>query len=405
MKGLDVLKRFLVSFSLVGTLLWGESQGLTSFLSENQNKLFDYRFGMNTAQSKLLTYSWVNPILMQYTRSFSEQFSSGVVASSSFSVGIDQPIFRSGGIYFAMKYAKAQGSANATDIALQKRQAITEATRLLFSIKRLALQEKKSRLLLANDKIDIRQKREQYQAGLMDSSFLDQAILKANIDESQLLSLQMSRLSLEERFAQLSDKDPKSISLPHLHLIKKHDYIQRHLELKRERLRATQKEYEQKMTWAKYLPTLSLQGRYIYADPNPLFPSSGVEEHYWTYGLTVSMPIDMKMFTDIEAKKLDALRAKVELLERQKSVNETYKQVLSRLKRIEQKIALSQKDEKLYRRLYRITKGLVHSGEKSSLDLKMMSNGIKIRQLDQKMYAIDKELELLTLYTKVEDAI
>ena len=46
------------------------------------------------------------------------------------------------------------------------------------------------------------------------------------------------------------------------------------LNLKRDRLRAEQSDYNEKVTWAKYLPTVSLQGQYIDGDLNPSFHKS-----------------------------------------------------------------------------------------------------------------------------------
>lgn len=151
---------------------------LSDILSDNKNILFDYQFQSNTAQSNLLEQSWINPITLQYRKNFSKQFTDQTVQTGSFSIGIDQPIFRSGGIYYAIKYAQALRGANEADIKLQKREAIGNAVSLLFQMKKTKLQKNKLALLIKNDAIDIRQKRESYEAGLIDSSFLDQAILK-----------------------------------------------------------------------------------------------------------------------------------------------------------------------------------------------------------------------------------
>ena len=64
---------------------------------------------------------------------------------------------------------------------------------------------------------------------------------------------------------------------------------------------------------------------------------------------------------------------------------------------------MAKKDEKIYRNLLRLTKNLVSAGEKTSLDADIMSNSLQIRKLDQKIYAIDKQLKLLQLYIRVEN--
>ncbi len=404
MKGSNVLKQLLVLCSL----LWISAlhaDELSDILSDNKNILFEYDFRNNTAQSDMLENSWINPIMLKYSKSYSKQFTNRTVKTGSFSVGIDQPIFRSGGIYFAIKYAQALRGANEAQIQLKKREMIGAAVKLLFEIKKMKLEQKKLALLIKNDKLDIRQKRESYDAGLIDSSFLDQAILKANQDETKKLETEISLMKLEQSFALLSDKDPQKLKLPKLKLISAQRYKGTNLELVRDRLRAKEKGYNAKMTWAKYLPAVSLQGRYTDADLNPLFARPGLEEKYWTYGFSISMPLNINMFSDIEASKVAHLKAQTEVIDRKHTIDEEYKLVKSKLRIIEKKITLARKDEKLYNRLYKTTKNLAHAGEKTSLDTAMMFNSLKVRKLDQKIYSLDKQIELIGLYTKVANAI
>jgi len=404
MKGLSVLKKLLVLCSLF-LLSVIHADELNDILSDNKNILFDYEFQSNTAQSDMLENSWINPIMMQYSRSYSKQFTDQTVKTGSFSVGIDQPIFRSGGIYFAIKYAQALRGANEAQIQLKKRETIGNAVKLLFEMKKLEFERKKLSLLIKNDRLDIRQKRERYEAGLMDSSFLDQAILKANQDETKKLELSASLMKLHQNFSLLSDKDPKQLRLPKLKLISQKQYKGANLELVRDRLRAKEKAYNAKMTWAKYMPAVSVQGRYTDADLNPLFARPGLEEKYWTYGFTISMPLNVNMLSDIEVAKVAHLKAQMEVIERKHTIDEEYKLIDNKLKIIEKKIQLAKKDEKLYVRLYQTTKNLVRAGEKTSLDTAMMRHSLQVRKLDQKIYSLDKQIELLGLYIKVANAI
>ncbi|RRS31213.1 MAG: hypothetical protein P794_04465 [Epsilonproteobacteria bacterium (ex Lamellibrachia satsuma)] len=399
------MRKLLVLCSILFSFVFADE--LSDILSDNKNILFDYEFQSNTAQSDMLEKSWINPVTLQYSRSYSQQFIDSTVQTGSFSIGIDQPIFRSGGIYFAIKYAQALRGANEADIRLKKREMIGDAVKLLFEMKKLELEQKKLVFLIKNDKLDIRQKRESYDAGLIDSSFLDQAILKANQDETQQLETEISLMKLKQSFALLSDKDPRSLKLPKLKFISAQQYKGANLELVRDRLRAEEKGYNAKMTWAKYLPTVSLQGRYINPDNNLFFgtPNPKIGNSYYTYGFTVSLPLNINMFSDIEVSKVARLKAETELIERKHTIDEEYKLIQNKLKIIEKKIKLAYKDEKLYLQLYRTTKNLAKAGEKTSLDTAMMFNSLKVRKLDQKIYELDKQIELIGLYTKVANAI
>ncbi len=404
MKDLNVLKKSLVLCSLLfASLLHGDELG--NILSDNKSLLFEYQFQSNELESDQLSRSWVNPIVLQYRKNYSTQFINRTVKTGNYSVIVDQPIFRSGGIYYGIKYSQALRAANITEITLQKRQMIGDAVSILFNLKKTKLEEKKLKYQIKNDIIDIRQKRDSYDAGVLDSSFLDQAILKRSQDETALLQLQLNYMELKQRFSLLSDKNPKSLRLPKLKLISKAHYSDGNLELKRDILRAEQSDYNEKVTWAKYLPTVSLQGQYTDGDLNPLFFNPTIQEKYYTYGFSVSMPIDINSLSDIEASKVDKLRAAVEVLDRKDTVDEEYDWIHNSLGILDKKIILAKKDEQVYKNLFRLTKNLAQAGEKTSLDADIMHNSLQIRKIDQQIFKIDKQVQLLKLYVRVENVL
>ena len=382
-----------------GVSMLSYADELGEILSTKKSMIFDYQMQTNELESDKLSKSWVNPVMLRYNRSYSTQFGD-TKDSSSFTVSIDQPIFRSGGIYYAIKYSEALREANSAEIRLQRRMMIADAVTTLFNIHKNRLQQKKMRYQINNDKIDIRQKRDSYNAGLLDSSFLDQAMLKKSQDETTLLELQLGLRAYQQQFSLLSDKNPDTQKLPNLKLVNKKTYKDANLELQRDRQKALEMSHNQKMTWAKYLPAVSLQGTYIdntYA--NPVF--STFESQYYNYGFSVSMPLDINTFDDIEASKVAKLQAEVEVLDREETVDQEYEWIISNLEILERKIALAREDEKLYENLYEVTSNLAKAGEKTSLDAEVMQNTLQIRKLDQKIYAIDKQIELLKLYARM----
>ncbi|MCF6207548.1 MAG: TolC family protein [Sulfurovum sp.] len=403
MKGLDVLKRLLLLCSI--SLLPLMADDLKEILSKNKTLMFEYDLQRNELESDKLSKSWINPVMLRYTKNYSTQFPGKTIKTGNYAVSIDQPIFRSGGIYNAIKYADAFRHANRTEIILQRRMMIGDAVSILFELKKNALQQQKIRYQIKNDEIDIRQKRESYNAGILESSFLDQAILKKSQDEATLLELQLKLLELKQRFSLLSDKDPKQFKVPHLKLMSKHQYRTENLELKKEIHRADEAKYQANMTIAKYLPAVSLQGQYLAGDLNPLWASSGIKENYYNYGFSVSMPLDVNSFTDIESSKVAKLKAATQVADRKEQVNEEYDWIRNSLSLLDRKIALAKKDEQVYASLYRLTKDLAKAGEKTDQDVQVMRNSMQIRRIDQKIYEIDKQLQLLKLYIRVENVL
>lgn len=390
---------------IVGASVFSCADKLEEVLSTNKSMIFDYQMESNELESDKLSKSWINPVMLRYNENFSTQFESGTVETSNISVSIDQPIFRSGGIYYAIKYSQALREANRAQIKLQKRKMIADAVTILFNIHKNRLLQKKMKFQIKNDKIDIRQKRDSYNAGLLDSSFLDQAMLKKSQDETNLLELELGLQAYNQQFALLSDKKPESLKLPKLKLVTKEAYKSANLELMRDRHRALEKSHNQKMTWAKYLPAVSLQGSYTSGDLNPFFIGAPIKETYYNYGITVSMPLDINAFSDIEASKVAKLQAATEAIDREKTVEQEYQWIINNLNILDRKIKLAEQDEKVYKNLYKVTNNLAKAGEKTVFDAQVMQNTLEIRKLDQQIYAIDKQIELLKLYARMENVL
>jgi outer membrane protein TolC len=405
MKGLDVLKRFLIACSLTFGLLHADA--LEKILSENQEGIFEYDIESNKIQSEKLSNSWLNPIQVEYQKSYTTQMGSDSVGTGTFSVRINQPIFRFGGIYYGIKYAKASEALNHSKIMLQKRQMIGNAVELLFNMQKNILEQKRLKLLIQNDRLDIAQKKEHYHSGLLDSSFLDQALLKKSQDDVTLMDTKMRYIDLKNQFAILSDKDPMKLKLPKLKFVSKEQYKSKHLGYRVERETVALANYNEKVVLAKYLPTVSLQGQYIDGDLNPLFlsPDSLLKEQYYTYGFSISMPIDFNALRDIEVSKVEKLKAKLNVIEKKKSLYREYDGVAKSIEMIKQKIQLAIQNEALYKRLYTLTKDLEGAGEKTALDVATMQHSLEIKKIDRKIYEIDKQLYLLKLYIGMENVL
>jgi len=378
---------------------------LANILSPTKQDIFNYQDKQNSLETDKLKKSWINPLRLRYSKSYSEQFGEDTISTGSYSVVIDQPIFKSGGIFWSIKYANTLRGANSVDIEIRRRETIGRAVEILFAIKQMKLKEQKTKLLIKNDEIDIRLKADSYEAGVLDSSFLDQAIIKRNADETAFLVLKIEKEKLLSSFASLSDKNPDSFIVPRLTILSKNIYKKDNLSLKSQRLRTKEKRLLSKMVWAKYLPEVSVQGQYFDGDLNPLFQNPNIKESYITYGLSLSMPININSIDDIESSKVAFLEASSQEIDAKRNVDLEYDLIVKTLRILDKKIELDKKDEKLYLRLYNITKNLATAGEKTKFDVDIMKNSLEIKRLDQKIHQIDKQIQLLNMYIKVNREI
>jgi len=385
-----------------------QADNLGSILSHNKSVLFEYDKQSNDLQNDILTKSWINPIDLRYNKNYTTQYTTKTFHTDNFTVSINQPIFKSGGIYYAIKYANATHSTNLDNIKIQQRAMIADAVSVLFNLKKVRLEKEKLKYIIKNDKIDIIQKKDSYDAGILDSSFLDQALLKKSQDETNLLQLNFTQLELKQKFAILSDKDPDKLKLPKLKLVSKEYYKAHNLQLKRDIDYKSQKAYEAKVTRSKYLPTLSLHGQYINGSDNPMYSNytpTNTKENYYNYGFSVSMPIDVNSLSDIELAKVQHLKAATQVIDTKNTIKQEYDWILNSIMVLDKKIALVKKDIKLYQNLYKLTSNLAKAGQKTKLDTKVMYNSLQIRKYDKKIYEIEKQLQLLHLYMRVENVI
>ena len=404
MKDLSVLKKLFLLFNLFSAL-FAESE-LSDILSADKNQLLEYQHEQNSVKNRELENAWINPIVLQYSKNYSTQFG-GTVDTGQFVVSVDQPIFKMGGIWSAIKYAKAQGKANELDIELQKRQLISQALTILYNLQKSKYQLKKLEFLLQNDELDIQIQKESYDEGLSNRTLYDQALLKRNTDSTSKLELELTIVKLENDFALLSDKSPYSLSLPNFAMMDKTRYMQEQIELKRDSLRVEEKKNNKHMTLTKYLPEVSVTGRFVNEDLNPLFssPNSSIKQHYFNYGFKVTLPLSINSLRDIQSSKIEYLNAQVALSEKKKNIANNFKLITKRLEIIEKKIALSLDDATHYQSMLATAQDMEALGDKTNFDTQIVSNNLKVRELDQEIYKIDAQLELLGLYINVADAL
>ncbi len=405
MKDLSVLKKLFLLFSTLLYIVKADSE-LSDILSEDRRTLLKYQNEQNGVQSHQLEKSWINPIVLQYSKNYSTQFGD-TINTQQFIVSVDQPIFKMGGIWSAIKYAKALGEANALDLELQRRQLIFKALTTSFNLKKLKYKLAKLEFTIENDNLDIEIQKESYEQGITNRTLYDQALLKRNQDVTSKLEIELSISKLENDFSLLSDQNPYSLELPNFSMISKERYMKEQLELKRDSYRIEEKRENKKMTLTKYLPEISINARYTNEDLNPLFasPGSRIKEQYYNYGFKVTLPISINSVDDVQNSKIEYLNAQITLNEKRKEIANKFKLAQKRLEIIDRKIALSKDDAKHYESMLTTAKDLEKVGDRTHYDTQIVENSVKIRELDQEIYKIDAQLELLGLYINVADAL
>jgi outer membrane protein TolC len=370
---------------------------LENLLNNNYSELFDLELQKSIMDKNFDTKSWISPIMLTWQRDCSNQIGSEFKKSTSFSVGIDQPIFKSGGIYYGIKFAKAKYDLANINIEKEKKRLIANAIELLFKIKQTKLNIAKLKLQLKNSKIDVANSKELYSAGMVDSIILDTAMAKEQQSQIAILNLQQTLAELRAAFAKISSKNPDRLKVPKLHLVNEDQFLDNNLDIKLAKSSVRLKKYTKALTASKYLPTVSVGARYTKISPtNP-----SVKDSFTNYSIRVSMPLSVNVASDLERAKLDTL---IEQIKAKNSIHNAkidYNLVKKKLEIINRQIALANKEASIYKKLYLSTKRLYKAGQKSINDVKLLKNSYNIKRLDAKIYAISKNIELLKLYAKM----
>jgi outer membrane protein TolC len=282
---------------------------------------------------------------------------------------------------------------------------IKDTIAILMQIKQTEFKEEKQKLQIKNAQINLEQKKEEYFSGQLDSGFLDDAIIQKNVAVSALYDIQTAKEKLISSFHALSDLDYKQVEIPHLEMLNNEEFLNHNIVLQMNNAQIEKNRYNKNVTIAKYLPKVNVTAGYNWKlTTNQSFQvgssvvSNSNELNYYDYGISASIPLDINTFRDIESAKVDFLKAQVVQKDKQRELNSLYEQVMHNIKNFDKKIALSNENITLYTKLLNDTKELYGAGYKTEYDVKTLENSLKIQNINTKIYEIDKQLELLTLY-------
>lgn len=368
-----------------------------NILSQDRLKQFELSEKKVIEDSSKLKKDWINPITLSHTKIDGEY-----TDSEKSVIRVDQPIFKSGGIYKAIKYANATQKYSNLDIQLQRKNLIKDAYTLLFNINKIELEIKKANYVVKNAQIDVTRKKEQVLNGFLDTSYLDNAILDANTAKKNLIDLQYQKNELINNFNNLASKDYKLFSLPTFELVSKKEFLNKNLELSKAKA-DIQTKYEFKgMTLSKYLPTVS--ATFDYTKNHNFSPSASNENDDTVHnvGISISMPLDVRTFNDIESTQIDYLKSKLALKNKILEEQNYFRTKIAKINTIEKKIEITKDDYKLYSSLLDTIVQEKNAGLKTKSDVQTLYNSSKVKELELDIFKLEKQIELLDIYARIQ---
>ena len=395
MRALNLL--MLLSLLLSSSLLASENNAsLDDYISVNKKEQFNYDYQKNEAENSILRDSWIAPLNLNYSYSESNRDDDHTYQTAA--IKMDQPIFRSGGIYYGIKYANALRKYSDYSVDVAKRKMIKDAISLLMQIKQSDLRIERQELQIENAEISLEQNKEQYLNGQLDSGFLDNSVIERNFVIQNLYDIQTSKERLISSFNTLSDLEYEYVKIPYLELLSKEQFLKHNIVLKMADSQIEKDAYNKDVIVAKYLPSVSLTAGYNWSRTDSQYKFGDAEKDYYDYGFRANMPIDINTFRDIESARIDFLKSSLVKEDNKIQLDAVFEQVMQNIKNLEKKKLLSIENMEIYSKLLKDTKDLYSAGYKTEYDVNLLQNSLHISKIDSKIYEMDKQLELLTLY-------
>lgn len=386
----------LLLCSLIFSNLYAQNETFDEkILSEKRLKNFDLTKEQIKEDSSKLRKDWINPITYQFSNNLGEDYK-----TQRSMISINQPIFQSGGIYEAIKYADNSYKYADLDLAQQKKELIKEALNILFNIEKTNLNIQKAQYTLQNAKIDVNRKKEQVLNGFLDASYLDDALLTLNTTKHNLVDLKYKKEELINNFNNISSSDYTNFELPTFTIFSEKEFLENNINLKKIEADVDKKGNYSYMTMAKYLPSVNAYynySKYHETDDNIKLQ----KENDQTFGVSVTVPFDSRTFNDVQSKRIDYLKSKLNLENSISDEKTFFKSKLQKLSMLDERLQITKDDLEVYDSILKTINEEKIAQIKTQSDLDTLQNSQKIKSLDLKIYEIDKQLELLEMYVKL----
>ncbi len=384
--------KLLISICILSSIILANdtivSEDRLNYLDLSQQKT-----NLDSAKQKI---DWINPINLSYKKNISvpqQDTTNFIIPNTRIStISISQPIFKSGGIYNAIKYSTTSQQYQTLDINIQRQSLIKDATTILFQLNQMDLKIKQQSIKIINAQIDVDIKHEQVLHNILDMTFLNNAIITLNQNKLTLEDLKLSKIDLVNKFNNLSSKPYTNFNLPVLSIMKTNDFMTNNIYIKKAKLNEKSQNYFKKITLAKYLPTLSFTHDYVN------YHDRGVDTS--TSGLKLTVPLDIKSYYDTQSSKISYLRAKKQTNIVQQEEKNYIKSVQNKINTIDNKINIQHSTIKYYKDLIQTTNDLYENGLKTSNDVLILKNSHDIENINLNIFELDKQIQLLEAYAR-----
>ena len=382
-----MLKTFFIVFVLIAFNLLASDVAL---LRVNKQNILNEQKKEIEANSQKIKYGWVSPLNLSTSYSKNDTQDEGV---SDTSLNVNQDVFRSGGIFYAIDYANVKEKNSLTSLALENSSLYKELFLTLLELKKLRLILEQNHFTFLNTEIEVFLKTQRYKAGDVDVTELNRALRDKNAALKIELIAKQAIVEKEIELKKLTDVELRDIKIPTFELSSQERYKKTNYLLQVSKLNSELSDKSYKITRSSYLPTLRLNGAYGYVDN----PNINFSDDYYSVGATLSMPLDYNYYSTLQESKAIYLNNKMQIQESNIEEMALYEAGVSKIKNYEAYKVVTKDNIKLYANLIEIIQKALESGLKTGYDLKTLQNTKKIDELELEISDVNIQIEIAAL--------
>lgn len=375
--------------------------GDISLLSPEKQRYYEQQQQQINAGYERLRYDWLSPVTLKASNTYEKSASLGIHDSrQNISAGIAQDLFRSGGITYTIGYAEAKKQADNIgmhkDIAAINQQFINT----VLNYRKNILLLEQSEIKLKNDKIEIFLKRKQYEAGDIDITLLNNALMNQSSELKNNTSIRYTLSQLHLEAIKYSDHPIEGTELPIFTLIQKNDFLEEGWSFRYSQAQSQSSAQQYGQTKSSYLPKLTLiADTGVQRFDASELSTTNYRGNYYDMGLQLSMPLTYNSTATIQEAQSLYLKQQAEAADIKRQMGAQYEQSLVRIDSYKRVIAITKDNLKFYGELIDATNAAVNAGYKAGYDLQTLQNTQSIEELELKINEINIQIELATLYS------
>lgn len=379
------------------TSVYGEE---ISLLSPEKQSYYEYQQQHIDSGYQKLRYDWLSPINLKASTVYEKSASTGSRDTRhNLSAGIAQDLFRSGGITYAINYASAKKETDT--IALERDIAGThqQIINAVLNYRKNALALEQSELKLKNTKIEIFLKRKQYEAGDIDITLLNNALMNQSSELKNNTSVRYTLAQQKFEAAKLSDHSVDAIVLPTFTLTPKEEFLEEGWNIRYTRALSQSSAQQYGQIKSSYLPKLTLiADTGLQRLASSAFSSADNSGSFYDMGLQLSMPLAYNASATVQEAQSLYLKQQAESADTKRQMDGRYDQSIAQIESYQNVIAITKENLNYYDELIDATKAAVNAGYKAGYDLQTLQNTRSIEELEIQINEINIQIELSTLH-------